>query len=232
MIERLNNFFRELEEIITKPGKTLGKIMDEKRWLSYLAFILIIIFILSFISLPYTLDKMSEIMQNSQMSDFLSNNNLNYENLSFIQKIFFVFPEIFSVFLIIGVGAFFTYLFFGTSGVDGLYINYFSIVTAASLIDIVFPKIVETFSSIFHLKILSYFSPAVLFGLNQQKSFLSIFVSRIDYFSIWYTIVVALGIACFAKISIKKSMIISSVYFVFRILVISAFSFFFHGTAA
>lgn len=230
MLEKLNIFFTELEGIITKPGKTLGKIMETKRWIPAITFILIVIFILSFISLPYTLDKMSELMQNSQMSGLFEDHNLNYESLSFIQKIFFVFPELLSVFIVIAVGAFFTYLFFGVGGAEGLYINYFALVSSASLIDIVFPKIIDAFASIFHLNILGYFSPVALFGMVGQKSFLSILISRFDYFSIWYAIVIALGIAWFAKISIKKSMIISAVYFLFKVVIFAAFSFFFMGS--
>ncbi len=230
MLVRLNKFFSELEQIITKPAETLGRIMKDKRWIPAITFILIIIFILSFISLPYTLDKMSDVMKNSQMSNFFEEHNLNYDSLSFIQKIFFVFPELFSVFIIIGVGAFFTYLFFGVGGAEGLYINYFSLVSAASLIDIVFPKIVDTFSSIFHLNILGYFSPAMFFGMVGEKTFLSIFISRFDYFSIWYTVVIALGISWYSKMSIKKSMIISFLYLLFKVLIFSLFTLFFAGS--
>jgi hypothetical protein len=230
MLERLNKFFSELEQIITKPAETLGKIMKDKKWVPAITFILIIIFILSFISLPYTLDKMSEVMKNSQMANFFEEHNLNYDSLSFIQKIFFVFPELLSVFIIIGIGAFFTYLFFGVGGAEGLYVNYFALVSAASLIDIVFPKIVDTFSSIFHLNILGYFSPAFLFGMSGQKTFLSIFISRFDYFSIWYAVAIALGIAYYAKLSVKKSMTISFIYLLFKVLIISLFTLFFAGS--
>lgn len=204
--------------------------MKDKRWIPFLTFVLIVIFILSFLSLPYTLDKMSEVMKNSQMSAFFEGHDLNYDTLSFIQKILFVVPELLSVFIVIGVGAFFTYLFFGVGGAEGIYINYFTLVSAASLIDLVFPRIVETFASIFHLNILGYFSPAVLLGITGQKSFISIFISRFDYFSIWYAIVIALGIAFFSKLSIKKSMSISFIYLIFKVLIISAFTFFFMGS--
>ncbi|MEN8153925.1 MAG: hypothetical protein ABFR75_07860 [Acidobacteriota bacterium] len=225
MIEKINSYFSQLEGIITSPGPTLGGIMKSKNWVPVFIFILISILILSYVTLPYTMEQMSEVLKDSSLSEYMEEHNINLSNISFVQKLFMVVPELIFLFIIIGAGAFFTFLFFGIGGAEGIYINYFAIVTGASLIDIVFPKILESVSLIFNVKLFSLISPLILFPGSDPKSLTTILISRFDVFSIWYTIALALGIAHFSKISIKKSMTISVIYFLFKVIILSAFSF-------
>jgi hypothetical protein len=227
MIEKINSLLSGLDGIIRTPGPSLGNLMENKKWVPYFVFILLTVMILSFVTFPYAADQMSEILQDSNLADYFQDQNFDFRSLSFGQKMFILIPELVFIFIVIGVGAFFTYLFFGIGGAEGLYINYFAIVTGASLIDIVFPKMVETVSLIFNVKLLGLLSPAVLIPGGDAKSFIHIFVSRFDIFSVWYTIAIALGIAYFSKLDIKKSMTISVIYLIFKALVISGFSFLF-----
>ncbi len=227
MINKVNTFFASLDGILRTPGQALGSLMSSKKWVPYLIFIMLTVLILSFATFPYMADQMSEVMKDSKFADYFEGQNFDFRNFSFGQKIFVLLPEQISLFVIIGVGAFFTYLFFGIGGAEGQYINYFSIVVGASLIDVVFPKMVETISLIFNVKLAGLLSPAFLISGADQKSFLSILFSRFDIFSVWYTIAIALGIAYFSKLSKKKSIYISFIYLIFKALVISGFSFFF-----
>ncbi len=227
MIEKINSLFAGLDGIIRTPGPSLGNLMGSKKWVSYFVIILVTVFILSFVTFPYAADQMSEMMEDSSLADYFQDQDFDFHSLSFGQKMFVLIPELVFVFIVIGIGAFFTYLFFGIGGAEGLYINYFAIVTGASLIDIVFPKMVETISLIFNVKLLGFLSPAVFIPGGDAKSFIHIFVSRFDVFSVWYAIAIALGIAYFSKLDIKKSMTISGIYLIFKALVISGFSFLF-----
>ncbi len=226
MIEKINSLFAGLDGIIRTPGPSLGTLMGNKKWVPYFVFILLTVMILSFVTFPYAADQMSEMLQDSNLADYFQDQNFDFHSLSVGQKMFVLIPELLFVFIVIGVGSFFTYLFFGIGGAEGLYINYFSIVTGASLIDIVFPKMIESISLIFNVKLLEFMSPALFYG-GEAKSFFHVFVSRFDIFSIWYTIAIALGIAYFTKIDKKKALSISVIYLIFKALVISGFSFFF-----
>ena len=226
MIEKINSLFAGLDGIIRTPGPSLGNLMGSKKWVPYFVVILVTVFILSFVTFPYAADQMSEMMQDSSLADYFQDQNFDFHSLSFGQKLFVLIPELVFIFIVIGIGAFFTYLFFGIGGAEGLYINYFSIVTGASLIDIVFPKMVETISLVFNVKLLGFMSPAVFYS-GEAKSFIHILISRFDIFSIWYTIAIALGIAFFAKIDKKKALTISFIYLVFKALVMSGFTFLF-----
>jgi len=227
MIEKINALFSGLDGIIRTPGPSLGLLMESKRWVPYFVFVLITVLVLSFVTFPYAAEQMSEILQDSRLGEYFQDQNFDIRHLSFGQKLFVLIPELFSIFMVIGIGAFFTYLFFGIGGGEGVYINYFSLAAGASLIDIVFPKMIEAISLIFSVKLLGFFSPALFFSGGNAKSFLHIFVSRFDIFSVWYTIAIALGIAYFSKLDKKKSLIISFLYLIFKALVISGFTFFF-----
>ncbi len=227
MMEKINALLFGLEGIIRTPGSSLGSLMENKKWVPYFVFILLTVFILSFVTFPYAAEQMSEIIQDSNLGEYFQSRNFDIRNLSFGEKLFVLIPELFSVFIVIGTGAFFTYLFFGIGGSEGVYINYFSLVTGASLIDIVFPKMIESVSLIFNVKLLGFFSPALFFSGAGEKSFIYILASRFDIFSVWYTVAIALGIVYFSKIDKKKALTISFIYLLFKALVISGFTFLF-----
>lgn len=227
MMEKINSLFAGLDGIIRTPGNTLGNLMESKKWVPYFILILLTVMILSFVTFPYAADQMSEMLQDSNLADYFQDQDFDFHSLSFGQKMFVLIPELIFIFLVIGIGAFFTYLFFGIGGAEGLYINYFALVTGASLIDIVFPKMIETISLIFNVKLLGFLSPAVFIPGADAKSFIHILISRFDVFSIWYAIAIALGIAYFAKMDKKKALIVSFVYLLFKALVIAGFSFLF-----
>lgn len=225
MIEKINTYFSQLEGIITSPGPALGGLMKSKKWVPVFIFILVSILILSYISFPYTAEQMSELLKDSSLAEYMEEQNFSFHNISFTQKLFLIVPELIFLFIIIGTGAFFTFLFFGIGGAEGVYINYFSIVTGASLIDIVFPKITESISLIFKVKLFGLLSPLILLPGSDPKALSTILISKFDVFSIWYTIALALGIAHFSKMGIRKSITISVIYFLFKVAVLSAFSF-------
>jgi len=53
-----------------------------------------------------------------------------------------------------------------------------------------------------------------------------IILSQFDFFSVWYLAALTMGIAFFAKISLKKSITIVVLYFLFKSLFFVSFSYF------
>jgi hypothetical protein len=53
-----------------------------------------------------------------------------------------------------------------------------------------------------------------------------IVLAQFDFFSLWYLVALALGIAAFTRFSAKKSIVIAALYFLFKSLVFIAFSYF------
>jgi len=68
---------------------------------------------------------------------------------------------------------------------------------------------------------LTMFFPALDF-----RSLPFLILSQFDFFSIWYLLALALGIAYFTKISPQKSITIVVLYFLFKSLVFVSFSYF------
>lgn len=213
-----NFFLKDLKGIITKPGETLGKLMKEKKWVPTFLLILSSIFILTYISVPLQISKLSQYPQIPE--EYLG----IYQNNPTLFKLMTAATAAFILFIKISVGAFFVYLFFGIGGSDGIYSNYFSLVVNTSIIDTLIPSIINMFSLLAGYSLLESINLAFLIPGLDPESLSYVALSHIELFSVWYIVAIAAGVAAFANMKFKKSLSIGILYFTFKASISIAFS--------
>jgi len=223
------NFLENIKGIIVTPGQTLGELMDKKQWVTSFILIIIAILILTYISAPFDIAKGSELIKNSSFAEHFSEDQIeNFGHISSLNRIMASIWASFISILVLIVASFFIYLFYGIGKAEGLYINYFSLVTNASIIDMLIPKLIRTSSLLFlNTNIAAYSNLSILFPAHTSYSLSLLVFSQIDIFSIWYLIAIATGIAVFSKMSFKKSIFIAILYFLFKSITKILFSYMF-----
>lgn len=219
-------FFDDLKGIFVKPGPTLGRMMTRKQWAAGFALIVVLIGIFSFITLPHEMAQSSEWLENSRFAEVLADQSggaINYT--SSFQRSLLTAGALFSLVLSLAVGTFFVYLFYGIGGTEGMYVNYFSLVVNASIIDTVIPAFLSMVSIPLGINLVGFTNATLFFPNLPGNTFKALLLAQLDVFSIWYLVVIAAGVAVFAGITFKKSLRIAIFYFCFRTAVIVLFSY-------
>jgi len=122
------------------------------------------------------------------------------------------------------ISTFFIYVFFGIAGAEGTYVNYFSLVSHAALIGTVFPALLGTVSLMGGVHLIRFTNLAGwLQGAHGSLS--QIALSQVDLFTLWTLVAVALGVAHFARMSVRRALTVAALYFVFSAAVKSAFAY-------
>jgi len=152
--------------------------------------------------------KMAEQLPDDQLAS-LTQPTLIKKSLVSIFKLFFFLLRLI-------IGAFFIYLFFGIGGAKGVFVNFFSITINASIIGSVIPELLN-----FALILLKTTGPIItnltlLFPSLPSESWTYAILSQIDFFYLWFLVVIALGIASYAKLSKLKSFSTAILFFLFR----------------
>lgn len=200
--------------------------MDQKQWVGSFILILLVIGICSYITLPYEMAQSAEILRDSKFADYLEYDPADPSGpISSLRRAFLSSSTVFLLAISLAVAAFFIYLFYGIGGAEGLYVNYFSLVVNASIIHTLLPGLLSALSMPLGLDIAATTNAAVFFPSLPGKSFLALLLSQLEFFSIWYIVVIAAGAAVFAKITFKKSLTIAVFYFCFRSLILALFSY-------
>lgn len=207
------------------PGKTLGAVMGEKKWLPVFLLILLSVALYTNVTLPF---RMAHVSENQLISEYFPGEQLPHlqENVTVLRRIFITVAVFFNMTLNFIVGAFMVYLFFGIAGAEGFYTNFFTLVVHASLIDTLLPLIKDAFSLLFHLNLGVFANLIFLFPSLKPLSLNFWLLSQVDLFSTWYVVAIAAGVSVFAKLSLKKCLIISLLYFIFKSVVAAFFSYF------
>jgi len=223
----MNGFINNVIGVITSPASAVAKAMAEKRWPAALVLVLLVTAICTYVTYPVTKVEQAKFIRDSEMAEKLSDQQLaDLDKFTPTQRASgAVFSAVFAA-LVLVVGAFFVYLFFKVGGVEGLYVNYFSGVAQASVLDMVLGGILKSTLVMLKKTMMVHTGLTMFFPGLDFRSLNFILLSQFDFFSLWYLTALALGIAAFAKISLKKSLVITVMYFLFKSLVLVAVSFF------
>ena len=223
----MNEFFNDLIGVISSPAQTIGKAMEKKRWQAVLVLILLLTAIVTFLTYPITKVEQAKFIRDSEMADKLSEEQLaNLDKFTPTQRLTgSMFSLVFAGLLIV-VAAFFVYLFFKVAGSEGNYVHYFSGVVHASILDMVLGGILKSSLILMKKTMLVHTGLTMFFPALDFRSLPFIVLSQFDFFSIWYLVALAMGIAVFAKLSPQKSFFIAFLYFLFKSLVFVSFSYF------
>jgi hypothetical protein len=223
----MNGFINNVIGVITSPASAVAKAMAEKRWPAALVLVLLVTAICTYVTYPVTKVEQAKFIRDSEMAEKLSDQQLaDLDKFTPTQRASgAVFSAVFAA-LVLVVGAFFVYLFFKVGGVEGLYVNYFSGVAQASVLDMVLGGILKSTLVMLKKTMMVHTGLTMFFPGLDFRSLNFILLSQFDFFSLWYLTALALGIAAFAKIPLKKSLVITVMYFLFKSLVLVAVSFF------
>lgn len=216
MINKFNNFVEDVKGIITKPGITLGRLMENKQWIGAFLFICITVFVITYLSAPAIIKQLAQTLPEDQIGGL--------REATATAKTFVSLSMIFILFLKLVIVAFFIYLFFGIGGAEGVYVNYFSITMNAAIVGTLIPGIIQSILLLFHIKIALFSDLTVLFPGMSPESWKYVILSQFEFFSIWFIIIVALGVSTFSKMNKIKCLVISIFYFIFKSTVIILFS--------
>jgi hypothetical protein len=223
----MNEFLNDFMGVIVSPGPTIGKLMDKKRWLAVFILILLTTSIVTYLSYPITKVEGAKFIRDSEMANKLSEEQLaNLDKFTPTQRVFgALYPMIWSALGML-LGAFFIYLFFKVAGVEGIFSHFFSGVVQASILDMFLGGIVKTTLVLLKKTMFVHTGLTMLAPGLDFRSMPFLLLSQFDFFSIWYLLALALGIAYFTKISTQKSITIVVLYFIFKSLVFVSFSYF------
>jgi hypothetical protein len=223
MFEKFRDSSIDMLGVFRSPGKTLGKRMEEKKWAP--AFLLMFIAVLLFTYITYPI-QMQRFSEHATLSGYISEDQVShYFNTSALSRLMVSGFSGLMLFLSLVFGAFFVYLFYGIGGTDGIYANYFALVVNASLIDFLAPTILNFISLLTGANLNALTKPGLLFLTLKPGSIPFFIFERIDIFILFYVAAIAAGIGVFAKISFKRSLLISVLYFIFKTTIYVAFGY-------
>lgn len=211
---------RDIRGVFLSPGRTLGTLMEERRWVALFLLLVVLFALLNYITYPIQRAKMAE---QALLTGYLSDDQVNsYLNTTMFSRIAFCAFSAVKLFVFISLGAMFLYLFFGIGGAEGFYSNYFALTVNASLIDLFFQELFIFLTMMFSHDYLLYTRPFTLLFNPVPKSFMSLFFIRIDIFSLWYIVAVALGISVFSTMGKKRALLIGFIYLLFKVTIQAA----------
>ncbi len=223
----MTGFINDFIGVIASPAQTIGRVMEKKRWQAALAALLLVTAVCTYITFPVTKVEQAKLIRDSEMADKLSDEQLaNLDRFTPVQRFTGALYATFFTTLSIIVGAFFIYLFFKVGGAEGLYVNYFSAVAHASILDLILGGILKSSLILAKKSIIVHTGLTMFFPGLDFRSLPFIILAQFDFFAVWYLAALAAGIAVFAKISAKKSIFIAVLYFFFKALILVSTSYF------
>jgi hypothetical protein len=223
----MNEFINDLSGVIATPARTVAQAMAGKRWRAALLLILAVTAVCTFITFPVTKAEQAKFIRDSQFAEKLSDEQLaDLDRFTPVQRAMgSIYAAAFAA-LALAIGAFFIYLFFKVGGAEGLYVNYFSGVAQASILDMVLGAALKSALVMVKKTMMVHTGLTMFFPGLDIRSLPYLVLAQFDFFSLWFLAALALGIAVFAKISPRKSLVIAALYFVFKSLILVAVSFF------
>ena len=135
---------------------------------------------------------------------------------SVFNKTFISIFKVFFLFLRIAVGAFFIYLFFGIGGVKGVYVNFFSITVAASVVGTLIPMIIRAAFLLVNTGNDFSLNLTLLFPSMSPLTWKYAILSQFELFYLWFVVLIALGVSYYSKMNKIKTLFISVLFFLFR----------------
>ncbi|MCX6556943.1 MAG: YIP1 family protein [Candidatus Aminicenantes bacterium] len=223
----MKEFLEICRGIIDNPGPTIGRVMDKKRWLGAFALILLTMAIVTYVTYPITKAEGAKFIRDSEMADKLSEDQLaSLDQFTPGQRLFGALTQLPLAALTLLLAAFFVYLLFKVAGAAGDFSHYFSAVAHASLLDMFLGGVVRAVLVAIQKTMFVHTGLTILFPALDFRSLSYLVLAQFDFFSLWYLLALALGIAHFTKISVKRSIATVVFYFLFKSLVFVSFSHF------
>jgi len=222
----MNEFMNDFVGVISNPAQTIARVMSGKRWQAALALILLVTAVCTFVTFPITKAEQAKFIRDSEMASKLSDEQLaNLDKFTPAGRVMgALYSAVFAALMIV-LAAFFIYLFFKVAGAEGNYVHYFSGVAHASILDMLLGGVLKATLILLKKTMMVHTGLTLFFPGLDFRSLSFIVLSQFDFFSLWYLAALALGIAVFARISPRRSIFITVLYFLFKCLVLVSFSY-------
>lgn len=214
-MKEVKEFFCEMKGILSEPGQTLGRVMEKRQWLPAFFLIALVVFVSTYIIFPVEMEKNAEVFAE------ITADGPIIPGAAF-QKIA-SFASVFMFFIQVSIVAFFLYLFYGIGGSDGMYGNFLAITVNGAIVGTLIPAVLRVFFILLRIDIDPNISPAFFLGNFQDTGWIHLILSQFGVFTIWFMVIVALGIGVFSKMGVRKSLMIIFLYFVFRSTILVLF---------
>lgn len=223
----MNGLTADLIGIINSPAATVARVMEAKRWKAAFALILLVTALVTFVTFPVSKADQAKMIRDSEIADKLNDEQLaGLESFTPFQRVMGSVYAVCFAALALVLSAFFIYLFYKVAGAEGLYVNYFSAVAQASVLDMVLGGILKGGLILLKRTVLVQTGLTLFFPGLDFRSLPFIVLSQFDFFSLWFLAALALGIAVFAKMAPRKSFGIAALYFLFKGLILVTLSYF------
>jgi hypothetical protein len=223
----MTSIIGDVADVILSPGKTIANTMSKKKWVAVFVLILAVSSFVTYLTYPVTKLEQAKFIRNSELANRLPEEQLeNLDKFTPAQRLTGTLFPIPITALTLVVAAFFIYLFFKIGGTDGTYMNFFSGVVHASIIDMVLGGILKSALVVSQKSIMVSTGLGLLSPTSDFRNLGYLVLAQFDFFTIWYLVALAFGIAQFANIKPRKSILIAFAYFVFKAIVLVSFSYF------
>lgn len=217
----------DLIGVFHSPAATIARAMEAKRWKGALAVLLLVTALVTFLTYPVTKAEQAKLVRDSAMADRLSDEQLaalgTYTPLGRVSGS--LTAALFAALALV-LGASFVYLFYKVGGAEGLYVHFFAGVATASLLDMGLGALLKGGLVLAQKTMMVHTGLTLFFPNLDFRSLPYAALSQFDFFSLWYLAALALGIAAFSRIGVKKSFVVAALYFLFKSLILVSLSFF------
>ncbi len=215
-----------LVAVFTNPGPAVAQAMEKKRWIAAFLVVLAAAAIFSYATFPIVKVDQARLIRESPMADKIPADRLDaMDKFTPGQRLFGSVSAALFTGLALLVGTFFVYLFYKLGGVEGLFVQFFAAVATASLLDGVAGGLVRTALVLAKKSMFVSTGLAALFPAMPVQSIGYVVLSQFDLFTFWYLAALVLGVALFARVPVKKSLICVAMYFVFKLAVTTLFTY-------
>jgi len=217
----------DLVGIFSSPAATIARAMESKRWKAALAVILLVTALVTYLTYPITKAEQAKLIRDSQMAERLSDEQLDALGsfTPFQRASGALFAALFAALALL-LGASFVYLFYKVGGAEGLFAHFFAGVATASLLDMALGGLLKGLLVLGRKTILVHTGLTLFFPGLDFRSLPYLTLAQFDFFALWYLAALALGIAAFSRMSVKKSLVIAVFYFLFKSLILVSLSYF------
>jgi hypothetical protein len=211
------------KQLFAHPHRAIASSMVSPRPLLFSLIFILICLAFSNMLMPTIMSGSHDSLQSTSLSEHLSPEEYsNLTSLTPARRIFASVTMTFFYYWAIVFQAFFVYTIFALARYPGLYREYFSAVLTASWLDVLVPMLLSLTLPFIEVSALN---PAMLFQ-NLPKLALA-FLQPLDLFSLLSLAALGAGISLFAKMSLKKTFCLLTVYLVARTLFWGALNLFF-----
>ncbi|MDY0296882.1 MAG: hypothetical protein RB296_06140 [Acidobacteriota bacterium] len=225
MTRNFRNVFNTVSGVFSRPGSTLAAAAREKRFTTAMLILLLVVAACTWISAPMQMERSRVILEDSPLSQYLDGDGINLSIRGWQRAAVSAWAALMSLLAVVIV-AFLLYLFYGVAGVEGQYSHFFALTINAAMIGTVLPRILLTLGIALGWPLFSWISPGEWARQAGLSGALVSILGQMDLFTLWFVIVISLGVHAWSGIRLRRSVGVAVGYLVFKSVVLGLLGYF------